>query len=159
MSGRLHIPVRLFLVLTSFFLSGQPAFAASWTVHAQPARLVNGGTVLFQVKPPAHLQSLTGTWLGHDVVFSLDAKSKTWYALAGVSLETSPGSYSLDLSGDTATGNKTLSKKISFNRKFPVARGKYPKLPGKLSVEGRFTEPNPEEQKQIAEGQQIKKAA
>jgi murein DD-endopeptidase MepM/ murein hydrolase activator NlpD len=111
---------------------------------------------LFQVKPPARLESLSGTWLGHEVSFSFDATSKTWYALAGVSIETAPGTYSLDLNGETEAGN-TPGRKISFRRKFTVARGKYPKIETKLSVEGKFTEPSPEQQKQIEEGQQVKK--
>ena len=45
-------------------------FAASWTVKVQPVRLVNGAPVLFQVKAPARLQSLRGTWLGHEISFS-----------------------------------------------------------------------------------------
>jgi murein DD-endopeptidase MepM/ murein hydrolase activator NlpD len=138
------------------FLSVPAASAANWTVRGQPTRLVNGGPVLFQVKPPSRLESLNGTWLGHDVSFSFDTKGKTWYALAGVSLETAPGSYALDLTGATIAG-KIPSKKISFSRKFAIARGKYPKIEVKLSVEGKFTEPNPEQQKQIEEGQQTKK--
>jgi murein DD-endopeptidase MepM/ murein hydrolase activator NlpD len=132
------------------------ATAANWTVRAQPTRLVNGGPVLFQVKPPAKLAALSGTWLGHEVYFSFDTASKTWFALAGVSLETVPGSYALELSGNTAAGEGS-GKTVAFTRKFTVARGKYPKIQVKLSVEGRFTEPNPEQQKQIAEGVQIKK--
>jgi murein DD-endopeptidase MepM/ murein hydrolase activator NlpD len=111
---------------------------------------------LFQVKPPSRLQSLTGTWLGHDVSFTFDAKSQTWIALAGVSLETAPGTYSLELTGETDQG-KTPSQKLSFTRTFAVARGKYPKIQAKLSVESKFTEPTPEQQKQIEEAQQIKK--
>jgi len=125
-------------------------------VHAQPTRLVNGGPVLFQVKPPARLQSLGGAWLGHELSFSYDATSKSWFALAGVSLETVPGTYAVELSGETVAG-KTPPETISFARKFAVARGKYPKLPGKLSVESKFTEPTPEQEKEIEEGQQIKK--
>jgi murein DD-endopeptidase MepM/ murein hydrolase activator NlpD len=132
------------------------ATAANWTVRAQPTRLVNGGPVLFQVKPSAKLAALSGTWLGHEVYFSFDTASKTWFALAGVSLETVPGSYALELSGNTAAGEGS-GKTVAFTRKFTVARGKYPKIQVKLSVEGRFTEPNPEQQKQIAEGVQIKK--
>ena len=82
--------IPLFLLLWTF-LSSPPASAANWTASAQPARLVNGGPVLFQVKPPQRLESLNGTWLGHDVSFSFNATSKTWFALAGVSLETAPG--------------------------------------------------------------------
>jgi len=125
-------------------------------VRAQPTRLVNGGPVLFQVKPPDSLESLSGTWLGHQVSFSFDAASKTWFALAGVSLETAPGSYMLELTGETRAG-KVSGTKIWFSRKFAVGRAKYPKIAVKLSVEGKFTEPTPEQEKQIEEGQQVKK--
>jgi murein DD-endopeptidase MepM/ murein hydrolase activator NlpD len=108
------------------------------------------------VKPPARLESLSGTWLGHEVSFSFNAATKTWFALVGVSFETAPGTYSLDLTGETENG-KALSKKITFSRKVVVAQGKYPRIQAKLSVEGKFTEPTPEQQKQIEEGQQIKK--
>ncbi|MGB8114256.1 MAG: M23 family metallopeptidase [Candidatus Sulfotelmatobacter sp.] len=132
------------------------ASAASWSVHAQPARLVNGSPVLFQVKTPLRLQSLSGSWLGHEFPFSFDAKSKTWFALAGISLETSPGSYPLELTGERLPG-KAADTKVTFARKFMIARGKYPKIKVNLSVESKFTEPTPEQVKQIEEGQQIKK--
>lgn len=147
--------IPLFLLLGTF-LSSTSASAANWTVSAQPTRLVNGGPVLFQVKSPQRLESLKGIWLGHDVSFSFDATSKMWIALAGVSFETAPGSYPLELTGETEAG-KNPGKKITFSRKFKVARGKYPKIQAKLSVESKFTEPSPEQQKQIEEGQQIKK--
>jgi murein DD-endopeptidase MepM/ murein hydrolase activator NlpD len=146
----------LLLVAGTFFASAPAAFAASWTVHAQPARLVNGGPLFFQVNSPARLESLNGTWLGHEISFSFDATSKTWFALAGVSIDTAPAAYSLDLSGETAAG-KIPGKKVSFTRKFTVTQGKYPRIQVKLNVEGKFTEPTPEQQRQIAEGQQIKK--
>jgi murein DD-endopeptidase MepM/ murein hydrolase activator NlpD len=148
--------IAILLVACSFFYSAPSAFAAAWTVHAQPTRPVNGGPVLFQVKPPARLQSLSGTWLGHELIFSFDPTSKTWFALAGTSLETVPGTYTIELTGETVAG-KTPGRKISFTHKFAVARGNYPKLPGKLSVESKFTEPSPDQQTQIEEGQQIKK--
>lgn len=146
----------LLLAVWLFFSAVPPASATNWTVHAQPTRLVNGGPVLFQVRPPQRLESLNGTWLGHDISFSFDATNKTWFALAGVSLETAPGTYTLELAGETKAG-KAPSQKISFSHQFAVARGKYPKIQVKLSVEGKFTEPNPEQQKQIEEGQQVKK--
>lgn len=143
-------------VLLCLPLNLPQADAAAWVVRAQPTRLVNGGPVLFQVKPPVLLQSLKATWAGHEFAFSFDPKSKTWFALAGVSLETAPGAYSLDLSGQTA-GGKSPGREISFSKKFSVARGKYPRIEVKLSVESKFTEPTPEQQKEIEEGQQIKK--
>jgi murein DD-endopeptidase MepM/ murein hydrolase activator NlpD len=146
----------LVVIAGTFFASVSTASVANWTVHAQPTRLVNGGPVLFQVKPPQRLDSLHGTWLGHEMSFSFDATSKTWFALAGVSIETAPGTYVLELTGETVAG-KVPSAKISFTRRFAVGRGKYPKIQVKLNVEGKFTEPTPEQQKQIAEGQQTKK--
>lgn len=148
--------IAIILVTCSFFGSVPSAFAAAWTVHAQPARLVNGGPVLFQVRPAVRLQSLSGTWMGHDISFSFDATSKTWFALAGISLETAPGAYALELTGEKVAG-KTPHEKISFARMLPIGLGKYPKLPGTLTVEGKFTKPNPEQQKEIEEGQQVKK--
>lgn len=159
MNRRLATPlfarIAVFLLIRTFLLV-PGASAANWNVQTQPARLINGGPVLFQVKFPARLKSLSGTWLGHDVSFSFDSASKTWYALAGVSLETTPGSYTLDLVGSPAGANESGTK-LTFSRKFTVARGKYPKIQVKLSVESKYTEPTPEQQKEIEEGQQVKK--
>ena len=156
-----RIAFALVPLLWLLFNSVPSAHAATWTVRAQPARLVNGGPVLFQVKPPARLQSLGGTWLGHELFFSFDPASKTWFALAGVSLETVPGAYPIELTGQTTTSQTTSGKiagrKISFTRTFTVARGKYPKTEVKLNVESKFTQPSPEQQKQIEEGVEVKK--
>jgi murein DD-endopeptidase MepM/ murein hydrolase activator NlpD len=145
----------LFIAWT-FFSAVSPAAATNWTVRAQPKQLVNGCPVLFQVKPPQTLESLDGTWLGHEVTFSFDTTSRTWFALAGVNLETGPGTYALELAGETKAG-KSSSTKLSFSHKFVVTRAKYPKIEVKLSVEGKFTEPTPEQQKQIQDAQEIKK--
>jgi hypothetical protein len=147
-----------FILLCCFFFAVfvPSASAAGWSVHAQPVRLINGSPVLFQVKSPSRLQSLSGSWLGHEFPFTFNAKRKTWFALAGISLETSPGSYDLELSGERL-GGKPSEAKISFSRKFTIARGTYPKIKINLSVESKFTEPSPEQVKQIEEGQQVKK--
>jgi len=129
-----------------------PASAATWIVRAQPARLVNGGPVLFVVKPPAKVESVTGTWLGHQLTFSYDASTKTWFALAGVSIETNPGKYVLELSAQRAA-TKALS---TVTHTFAVARAHYPQIKVELTVEKKFTEPTPEQQEQIAEGVKIK---
>ena len=135
-----------------FFNAAAYATAASWTVGISPAKLVNGSPVLFRVKSPQRLESLSGMWLGHEVPFSYDAASKTWFALAGVGFETAPGAYSLELAGEKAGASK-----LTFSRKVVVGRGKYPKIKVELSVEGKFTEPTPAQQKEIAEGKEVKK--
>jgi murein DD-endopeptidase MepM/ murein hydrolase activator NlpD len=128
------------------------ASAATWTARAQPIRLVNGAPVLFQVKPPAKLASLTGTWLGHQLTFNYNASRKTWFALAGVSFDTAPGKYPLELTGERVAGKSPLS----FSSTFTVARAKYPQIKVELTVEKKFTEPSPKQQEQIAEGVKVK---
>ncbi len=107
---------------------------------------------MFQVKVPAKLESLMGTWLGHQLMFSYSASTKTWFALAGVSLETAPGKYALALSGVRTGGGAP----VSFTRELAVARGTYPRINVELTVEKKFTEPSPEQQEQIADGVKIK---
>jgi len=143
-------------LILSLFIVAIPAAAADWSVHVQPARLANGSPVLFAVKSRVRLKGLTGTWLGHNISFIFDPARKTWYALAGVSLETTPGSYPLDLAGEPLAA-RTPGGQVSFKQNFTVGRGKYPKIAVKLSVEGKFTEPTPEQQKEIAAAQEIKK--
>jgi murein DD-endopeptidase MepM/ murein hydrolase activator NlpD len=129
-----------------------PASAATWNVRAQPNRLVNGAPVLFQVKPPAKLESLSGTWLGHHLTFSYNASTKTWFTLAGVTFETTPGKYVLELSAE-----RTVTKtQLTFAHTFTVAHAQYPQIKVELTVEKKFTEPSPEQQQQIAESVKIK---
>ena len=127
------------------------AYAASWSVQAEPARLVNGAPVLFQVKAPAKLDSLTGTWLGHQLTFSYNSATRTWFTLAGVSIETAAGKYPLAL-----TAERDGKTSLSFTHTFAVARAKYPQIKVQLTVEKKFTEPSAEQQQQAAEGVKIK---
>jgi murein DD-endopeptidase MepM/ murein hydrolase activator NlpD len=129
-----------------------PAYAATWTIHTQPSRIVNGGPFLIQITPPAKLTSLAGSWLNHQLTFSYDPATKTWFALAGVSFETAPGSYSLDLTGDRAENRASLT----FSRKLAVTAAKYPKIKVSLSVDQKFTEPTPEQLKEIDESKKVK---
>jgi murein DD-endopeptidase MepM/ murein hydrolase activator NlpD len=149
---RLRNSTILMTASTLLMLFVLPASAATWTVRTEPARLLNGAPVLFQVKSPAKLESLTGSWLGHQLTFSYTASTKTWFALGGVSIETAPGKYALALTGVRAVG----STPVSFTRDLAVARAQYPKIKVELTVEKKFTEPTPEEQQQIAEGVKIK---
>jgi murein DD-endopeptidase MepM/ murein hydrolase activator NlpD len=129
-----------------------PASAATWIVRAQPTRLVNGAPVLFQVNPTAKLESLSGKWLGHQLSFTYDASTRTWFTLAGISFETAPGKYALELSAQPAANRNP----VTFTRTFAVARAKYPQIKVELTVEKKFTEPSPEQVQQIAESVKVK---
>jgi murein DD-endopeptidase MepM/ murein hydrolase activator NlpD len=150
----LDLKRRAFLnVFATFFLISTFAEAATtWTVRTQPTKLVNGGPALFQVNSPSKLQSLTGEWLGHPLTFSYDAATKTWFALAGVSIETKPGKYPLAVNGIRAANGASLN----FTRELLVTRAKYPQIKVELQVEKKFTEPTPEQTQQIAESKKVK---
>lgn len=155
------MPARLFAfsfsLLFAFSCSVYPAPAqekspakktAAWTLHVTPPRPLNGAPVFLEVTPPARLQSLTATWLGHNLTFS-PGVGKAWFALAGTSLETQPGSYPLALDATTTSGSH-----IHFQRNLTIARAKYPVI--RLTVSKEFTEPNPEQQQKIQADQQVK---
>lgn len=139
------------IVLVALCFLALPGEASTWTVRAYPVRMVNGGPVLFRVKTTARIESLSGKWLGHELTFSFDQPSKTWFALAGVSFETVPGKYELELSGVRKTGDP-----LEFTQKFPVSAATYPKIRAQLTVQGKFTEPSPEQLKQIDADQKVK---
>ena len=124
----------------------------SWSVTNQPVRLVNGSPVFFRVKTPKAVQSLSGSWLGHEIVFNSDSAHKNWFALAGVSQETKPGTYTLKLHAEVAWGE--TAKSLSYEEKIRVASQRYPRV--QLKVPGRYTAPGADEQRQIAEDKQAK---
>jgi murein DD-endopeptidase MepM/ murein hydrolase activator NlpD len=150
-----RLPVLLVAMLSAISLGayslpakGSPA----WSVQSQPVRLVNGSPVLLGVTPPARLQSLAGTWLKHDVFFSFDPRHKAWFGLGGVSLETPPGVYTLQLTGTTTSG-----KEISFEKKITVKHAVYPSIA--VIVDKKFTEPDKEQVHEIDQGKVVKEEA
>jgi len=131
--------------------------AARWSVRNQPARLVNGTPVLFRVTTPKPVRTLSGNWLGHEIAFSFDASHKSWFALAGASLETKPGEYPIQLHGETLAGQSAGlpdGQAISFEKKIRIERQRYPRV--QLKVPGRYTAPSPEDQRQIEQDKETK---
>jgi murein DD-endopeptidase MepM/ murein hydrolase activator NlpD len=104
------------------------------------------------------VRALTGTWLGHEIEFSFDAAHKSWFALAGVSQETKPGSYLLQLHGEKSSTNSPsespADREISFEQKILVEPQRYPRV--LLKVPGRYTAPSSEEQGEIEKDKLIK---
>ncbi len=148
-------PVALIVcVLLAGAANSSAATTARWTVVNQPARLVNGSPVLFRVTTPKPVRTLSGNWLGHEIAFNFDAGHKAWFALAGVSLETNPGTYAIELQGETTAGQT-----ISFEKKIRVQRQRYPRRVVPLAVPGHFTAPSPEDLRQIEQDKQTKAEA
>jgi murein DD-endopeptidase MepM/ murein hydrolase activator NlpD len=122
---------------------------SNWTVVNQPTRLVNGTPVLFRVTTPEPVRTLSGNWLGHEIAFSFDGSHKSWFALAGASLETKPGTYTIQLHAETSAGQA-----ISFEKRIRVERQRYPRVLLKVPV--RYTAPSPEDQRQIEQDKETK---
>jgi murein DD-endopeptidase MepM/ murein hydrolase activator NlpD len=129
--------------------TGSKVATKAWSVRWHPVRLVNGAPVVFQITPPVQVESLSARWLGHEVFFSLDPASRSWYGIAGVSLETAAGSYPLVLKGTTTSG-----REISFERKIRIRTAKYPTIA--VTVSRKFTEPSPEELLRITKEKALK---
>src|SRR5208282_2322131 len=162
MRERLFHLVALITLVLSPAASSSAATAHSpvskWTVATQPARLVNGAPVLFRVTTPKPVRTLSASWLGHEIAFSFDADHKSWFALAGVSLETKPGAYPIELYAETSSG-PSAGQAISFEKTLRVALQRYPRHVVPLTVPGHFTEPSPEDLRQIEQDKGTKAEA
>ena len=121
----------------------------SWAIRRQPAQLVNGTPVVVEVVPPVRLTTLSAKWLEHEILFSYNAATKTWYGIAGVSLETHPGVYALELKGRTSR-----SAEITFSQNIRVRAAKYPSIA--VTVAKRYTEPSKEQLERIHEDKAVK---
>ena len=93
------------------------------------------------------MSGVSGTWFGHQLKFFHTANS--WYALAAVPVETEPGKYEVRLTETFASG-----KPVEIAQKIKVARANYPKIAAKVAKQ--FTEPNPEQLRQIHADKDVK---
>jgi murein DD-endopeptidase MepM/ murein hydrolase activator NlpD len=146
---RAIVAVLMAIVSAAFASAPSGGGARDWSAAWQPVRPVNGSPIVFRIKSPVRLQSLSGKWIEHDVYFSFDQKSKSWYGIAGVSLETAPGKYVLALNGESAGG-----KPVSWEKSVAVGKGKYRQIA--IDVPKQFTEPSPEQQQEIKDDQTLK---
>jgi murein DD-endopeptidase MepM/ murein hydrolase activator NlpD len=126
---------------------------ARWTLRTQPVRVVNGAPVLLRVKTAKPVQTLSGKWLDHEISFTFDAGQKAWFALAGSSQETKPGTYPIELNAEDKSG-----RTITYRQGIKVLRQRYPKVTV-LKVPGRYTAPDPEQLRVIARDKEIKAEA
>ncbi len=113
-----------------------------------PLKPVRGSPLLFRVVAPASAESVSATWMGHELTF-FRSGGNTWYALAGIPVETKPGSYDLTLSETLPAGSRKLPV-----RKVKIWRASYPRIA--IHVAKQYTEPSPEQLKQVAEDKTLK---
>lgn len=137
----------LLLVLSAVSMAARTLKPA--TLTWQPVKLVNGSPVLFELSTPAAVQSVTGNWLGHQLVFFRSGSGRKWSALAGVPVETAPAVYQLRVSEDFGS-----SKSAEITKNVRIARATYPKIT--VHVAKQFTEPNPEQVREINADKEVK---
>jgi murein DD-endopeptidase MepM/ murein hydrolase activator NlpD len=147
------------ILIVAILLIGVIAAAATpakstprWSLRYQPTRIVNGAPALLRVTTPGRPRTLTAKWLDHEIPFTLDPSQKgnAWIALAGVSLETKPGIYPIELHAAMDTGPV-----VTYKQGIRVQKQRYPKVVV-LKVPGRFTAPDPEQLRVIEREKQIK---
>jgi murein DD-endopeptidase MepM/ murein hydrolase activator NlpD len=126
----------------------RPLSSVSWI----PRKITAGSPCLFTVGVASSISALRGKWQGHDIVFSPSADRRFWYGLAGVDVETRPGTYKLELEATSSDG-----KFISEERNVLVRRARY--KTETLHVPDRFVEPDAEALRHIEADKLAKQAA
>jgi len=117
-------------------------------VSLTPEFVQSGSPELIRVESP-DASSIEGEWLGHPVLFFPGVDHRAWYALAGVDVETSPGSTSLKISVH-------LNSEVQ-NVSVPVEIHSAHYRTGSLTVSPKFVEPGPDALKQINIESELKK--
>jgi hypothetical protein len=113
----------------------QPTRVTVIQVAWQPSRIVNGSLLVFQVQSAANFKSLTGKWLGHNVLFYRSQSDRVWYGLAGVDVQTPAGTYTLHLEAVDADG--TI---VHRQRQLRISKANYPRTA--LRVADQYVTPD-----------------
>ena len=138
------------MLSASFSVGAAPA--AKWSAQWDPVKLVNGSPVLFRVTAPLRLSEVQGNFLGQEFSFRSSQACHCWYAVAGVSLATKPGTYTLRVEGKGTGGKETAMSYL-----VRVSAAHYPF--STIKVAPAFVEPPKEADPVIAAAEAAKKQA
>ncbi|UWZ81773.1 M23 family metallopeptidase [Occallatibacter riparius] len=121
-------------------------------VFWQPDQPQQGSPLFVTCELTAPAIKVTGTWHGKRLTFFRGEKPHLWYALAGVDLDTQPGPYEVKVSAHLRTGRwASATKRVTIE---PINASA-----GNVQVPEQYVQPSPEEQKQIAHDDLLKKRA
>src|SRR5215475_3659126 len=145
------------------YLQARPGdLAVAW----QPPSLVDGSVLGFELRAPAGTRRVSGTWLGRQVrlfetvpnqpalepaapLSKPSLAESSWYGLAGIPLETSPGTYELKVTA--VLGNGESREVIERLR---IGRAVFPKITVKVAQQ--YTQPSAEQVRQINADKEVK---
>src|ERR1700744_3824266 len=85
------------LFATKPALSGAAGAAIQDAIQLTPASLTNGAPILITVKLNDKVAAVAGQWQGPPVLFFSNSDHHTWFAVAGVDVEVTPGKYPLTI--------------------------------------------------------------
>jgi hypothetical protein len=136
-----------FLALASLSAWSQQAPSVVWT----PKNLANGSPSLFVIEALG-ASAVTGQWQGHKLTFFQGQRSSSWYALAGVDIEVTPGTYPF-----TAELTDPKSNTTTLHRDITITVAPYKEVP--LTVPEKFVQPDAKALKIIAADKTIKDKA
>ena len=128
-----------------------PAILHSQSVTLTPAIVESGSPELIRVHAAHPLTKVEGEWLGHKIQFFKGTDGNTWFALAGVDVETPAGPSSLKITGYSQEKPRDLSMTV------PIRPAHYRTTT--ITVEPKFVEPGPEDKKLIEAASKAKEAA
>ncbi len=122
--------------------------SVAWT----PQELQTGSACLFEVQLEGSPAKLGGKWMGHDVAFFRGRDGHVWYGLAGVDVETLPGTYPLEVLATMPDGEV-----INLSRDVRVGPSNYKTV--SLRVPDQFVKPNAATLRRIESDREAKSTA
>jgi murein DD-endopeptidase MepM/ murein hydrolase activator NlpD len=142
------------LALLSLAVSALPAHTLSPAkierLTLTPAIVQAGSPELIRLNATTDTRQVSGEWLGRALQFFRSQDGHSWFALAGVDVEQPAGPSQLAIHVTLASGNT-----YAIVRAIPILPGHY--RTATLTVAPRFTQPDPEQLKQIEAEIQLKK--
>jgi len=135
-------------VLAEMSLFGQTESAIK-NVFWQPNELQPGSVNFFTVELNRAATKVSGQFLGKDLKFFYSGKSRVWYSLAGVDVETRPGTYDLRIRAAPPGGRLARTVK-------QVEIGTVNFRTGDVNVPENFVKPDQASERKIAADQRLK---
>lgn len=127
--------------------------SAIHNVFWQPNQLHQGSPIFLTVELEHPAVRVAGSFVNKTLTFFADpADKKTWHALAGIDLETSPGDYGLNVTATLVGGRLAHA-----TQQVTIVAGDF--KTGDIQVPENYVNPSETEQKQIAEDEVLKKRA
>ncbi len=151
MTGSRSLLLVFILFLTLPVCRAQTASSAHSGVALTPPVVESGSPELIRITAP-DAASIEGIWQARQLEFFRGRDGLTWFALAGVDVESSPGPSTLEIKVHSNSGAvRDLSRTVE------VHPAHY--RTGSLSVPPKFVEPSAESLKQIEAESQLKAKA